>query len=243
MADGINDSIVESVPAGEVTPEPVSIEPTSSILTDGETPQDGDSGETSTILTDGKDGVTPSTPSTPPNGEEQDKPAETTAPEAYDFKVSEEYSLTPEIVEAVSPVLKKYNLTQEAAQELADVHMDLLRKQNEAMYSAQAAQVAAWKEEAQKDPEFGGANYEKNVGLARVALKHMISDNKQEAETLRDILDGSGMGNHPAVLKAFARIGKLISEDSVLGKGEMGGRSKGFDPETDMFATSLGKNI
>lgn len=85
--------------------------------------------------------------------------------------------------------------------------------------AAQRAQfenvVKQWDADARADADFGGANYDANVQSALAGVRAVGSPE------LVDILDQSGLGSHPAVLKAFAKIGKHAQESPILG-GEGG---------------------
>lgn len=58
-----------------------------------------------------------------------------------------------------------------------------------------------------------GAAYDQNIGLARTALQ------KFGGEELAKALSESGYDNNPAMIEAFARIGRAVSEDEVIGGG------------------------
>lgn len=60
--------------------------------------------------------------------------------------------------------------------------------------------------------EFGNA-YEQNLDMAQQAAKQF------GGEELIALLNSTGLGNEPAVIKAFANIGKAISNDEVIGGG------------------------
>ncbi len=58
-----------------------------------------------------------------------------------------------------------------------------------------------------------GAAYDQNIGLARSALQRF------GGEELVKALTQSGYDNDPAMVEAFARIGRAVSEDEVIGGG------------------------
>ncbi len=60
--------------------------------------------------------------------------------------------------------------------------------------------------------EFGAA-FDQNLKMAKDAVRQF------GGEELVAFMDQSGMGNQPEVIKAFAKIGKMIAEDEVKGKG------------------------
>ncbi len=57
--------------------------------------------------------------------------------------------------------------------------------------------------------EWGGS-FEKNVELARRAFMNFATPEAVE------IMEQTGLGNHPEILKVFSRIGELLQEDAVL---------------------------
>ena len=65
--------------------------------------------------------------------------------------------------------------------------------------------------------EFGKA-YEQNLNMAKNAAKEF------GGEALVELLDTTGLGNEPAIIRAFANIGKAISNDEIVG----GGGRQGF---------------
>ena len=63
---------------------------------------------------------------------------------------------------------------------------------------------------AGQDKEFGGPALAENLSVAKKAL-----DAFGTAE-LRTLLNESGLGNHPEIVRLFFRAGKAISEDRVV---------------------------
>ena len=97
-----------------------------------------------------------------------------------------------------------------------------------AMMDAFNGQITTWETEARADTEIGGAQYNASVGLAVAGLKAYGSPKLVEA------LNTSGLGSHPEMIKAWAKIGKAVSESPVLsGEGAKG--------ETSFAASLYGK--
>jgi hypothetical protein len=71
--------------------------------------------------------------------------------------------------------------------------------------------VDAWREATKADPDIGGAK----LPAAQAAANRAIA--AFGGQPLADILKSTGVANHPAVVKAFARAGATISEDSIAG--------------------------
>lgn len=216
MSDAVVNPVVEeSIPDPVVTPEP------DSLLTDEvEAPSESDS-----LLT-GKESV-----------EEEAVKEAPVIPESYDIKPTEGYEVTPEIMEVVSPLFKKYNISQEGAQELASAHMDIMKQQSAVAEKFRTDMVQSWVKEIKSDPEFGGAKFDENMAMARRGLR-AISPKGEGKSALNELLEASGMGNHPEIIKAFARVGSMVKEDSILDKGSVAGAKNGATI-ADAFAKSL----
>lgn len=153
-------------------------------------------------------------------GKQGDKAEAYGAPEKYEFQVDgmefDEAGLA-----AFSEFAKDANLSQEAAQAL-------LSKMAPAMAQRQAAAIeqirTEWTETSKADTEFGGAKLSENLAVAKKALDTFGTPE------LRTLLNESGLGNHPEIIRAFYRAGKAISEDAfVPGGKEPKGNSAGRD--------------
>lgn len=137
---------------------------------------------------------------------EANKVAPEGAPEKYEFKAPENVSLDEGLLGKYSEVAKELNLSQEAAQKLIDaVAPQMMQRQAEVLKAARAE----WKEASQADAEFGGANFAANLSTARKALDTFGTPK------LVDLLNKSGLGEHPEVIRFFYKAGKSISEDRI----------------------------
>lgn len=132
----------------------------------------------------------------------------TNAPAKYEFKAPEGTEYSPEVLEAFTEAAKEADLTQDAAQKL-------IEKMAPALVARQVDQVTAihkeWLDASTADKEFGGEKLAANLGVARKALENFGSPE------LRSLLDETGLGNHPEVIRFMYRAGKAISEDGFVG--------------------------
>lgn len=78
-----------------------------------------------------------------------------------------------------------------------------------------AAREKAWADELAKDATFGGTHLQASIAAADKALKHLSPDG-----ALAAVLSEAGLGKNPAVVRAFAKIGQGLSEDSVAGTSQ-----------------------
>jgi hypothetical protein len=137
-------------------------------------------------------------------GKAEDKPG---APEKYEFKAPEGKEYDPETLTRFSDVARKHNLTQESAQSLLD---DLAPMVAERQAQVLDSLRTEWAESSQADKEFGGAAIKENLAVAKQAME------KFGTPELRTLLNESGLGNHPEVIRFMFRAGKAISEDKFV---------------------------
>jgi hypothetical protein len=139
-------------------------------------------------------------------GEAKGKEAEG-APEAYEFKAPDGQEFSPEVLGAFSEAAKESGLSQEAAQKMLDkLAPAFVERQAHALEAARTQ----WETDAKADKEFGGDKLSENLSLAKKALDQFGTPE------LRALLNQSGLGNHPEIIRAFYRAGKAISEDRVI---------------------------
>lgn len=148
---------------------------------------------------------------------EQDKPQG--APEKYEFKAAEgQPEFDPKTIEQFSEVAKELNLPQDAAQKVLDKMAPVLAaRQAEAIEAARTQ----WADTAKADKEFGGDKLTANLAVAKKALDQFGTPE------LRTLLNESGLGNHPEVIRVLYRAGKAISEDRFVSGGSGAGGQQG----------------
>lgn len=150
-------------------------------------------------------------------------PAATPAPvvpEKYEFKAPEGTEYDPEVLESFSAAAKKAGLTQDAAQKLIeDMAPAIAARQVDQVTTIQKE----WKEASTADKEFGGEKLTENLGIAKRALDlfdplpaQAGANGTKQTTPLRTLLEETGLGNHPEVLRLLYRAGKAISEDKVI---------------------------
>lgn len=135
------------------------------------------------------------------------------APEKYEFKFAEGQVVDPEVLGEFEGIAKEANLTNEQAQKFAELGSKLSGKIAMQQAQKQAEQVEQWRAESLADKEFGGDKLDANLAVAKTALDTFASPQ------LVELLNASGLGNHPEVIRAFFKVGKAISPDSGLVRG------------------------
>lgn len=117
---------------------------------------------------------------------------------------------------ALEPAVTSSTETALPTQPQADAQADASLNQQQALLHQEQAQawqeqVAQWRNEAESDPELGGAALPATVARAQMALNHF--DN--EEHFVGKLLQESGYGNHPQVLRFFNRLATSMMEDSL----------------------------
>ena len=143
-----------------------------------------------------------------------EEPPKAGAPEVYEFKPAEGQTFDPDFIKGYSEVARELNLTQEAAQTMIDKVGPVLAQQQ----AAQIAQVRAeWAEASKVDAEFGGAKFNENLAIAKQSI------DKFATPEFKQMLDDTGLGNHPEWIRYCYRVSKAFSPDNFEGGHKEGG--------------------
>ena len=144
------------------------------------------------------------------------------APDKYEFnsKVADAPDeLDPEVLTAFGDVAKELNLPQDAAQKVLDKVAPVIQaRQAKAIEETQVE----WANQSKSDEEFGGESLTDNLNVAKASLDTFGT------KALKSLLQETGLGNHPEVIRFMYRAGKAISEDSYVGN------SQGANPKGDV---------
>lgn len=159
---------------------------------------------------------------------EEDKEPEIKAPEKYEFKMPEGVELDQGMLDKVEPIFRELDLSNEQASKLTEAYAAQVQEANDQMINNWNQQQTQWAEDLKKDPEFGGANFDTNVEVAKEAIARFGDDDLKQA------LNETGMGNHPAFVKLFNRIGKSISEDAFSSGEDDSQGSPSLYPNSNM---------
>lgn len=141
-------------------------------------------------------------------GDDKGKPEG--APDKYEFQAGEGRQFDDEVIGAFSEVAKELNLSNEAAQKVLDKVAPVLESRREAQISEARSQ---WAADSKADKEFGGDKLQENLTVAKKARDAFATP------ALVELLDQSGLGDHPEVIRFFVRAGKAISEDNFVAGG------------------------
>jgi hypothetical protein len=169
------------------------------------------------------------------------------APEDYaDFKLPEGFTFDTKALDAAKSIFKEIGLSQETAQKLVD-----FQAQRESAFLAANAKAvddmrADWRDRASKDPvigpkltENGGAALKEPIGKMFALLDPQVEAN------LRKELDITGVGDNPALIRAFYDLALKVNEGKhVSGTGPSGpGQQKPGTSERPSLAAALFPNL
>ena len=145
-------------------------------------------------------------------------------------------ALDEEAMTLATPLMRGLGLDAEKAQaflhDAAPIITSMITKAREADAAAtkteQDALRADWASAIKADPEYGGAKFDKTVSNAGVFMDRFLD---QEG---RDLLNASGLGNHPSLVRAFAKAGMHFAEGEII-TGEPAPVAKGHPLYDDVF--------
>lgn len=103
------------------------------------------------------------------------------------------------------------------AQGLVDLHLKAVQQASEKSSEGFAATQLQWREQAQADPEIGG---DKLDGVLATVSKAI---NQFGSPELREAMDLTGAGNHPAVIKFLHKMAKHFEEGTPVSGGAASG--------------------
>lgn len=167
-------------------------------------------------------GTTATAPTDAPSAQDA-KPTEPVVPEAYDLKMPDGVELDQAATTEFTAIAKELKLDQAAAQKLADIGAKMAQRQAQ----AHAQLVETWTEQVKTDKEIGGDKLAENLGVARKAIDTFGSPE------LKALLNSSGLGNHPEVVKLAFKVGKAIREDRFVSGSPKGNTTN--DPAKKLF--------
>lgn len=99
--------------------------------------------------------------------------------------------------------------TGDLLQHIVDRQAEIAKAAETSQSDEWTKQVDTWKAETKNHKEFGGEAFEENAAIARTVVKNFGD------KDVREILESSGLGEHPAVFAMHLKIGKLLQEAGI----------------------------
>lgn len=150
-----------------------------------------------------------------PAEQQEAKPA-SEVPEKYELNPGEGKEFDSEFLQVYEETARELELSNEKAQKIIDKLGPVLERR-------QAERIEAvrneWAEQSKVDKEFGGEKLAENLAVAKQAL------DKFGTPELKELINKSGFGNHPELIRFFYRAGKATTPDTVVTGREAQGKT------------------
>jgi len=159
-----------------------------------------------------------------PDGK-SDEPA---PPPVYDpFNLPEGVTLDKERSDKFTNILAElettgkvnHTLVQQFGQKAVDFHLEEVKRVTEEiqdMYKKTwERQKTEWKDSFLKDLEMGGNRFQTTIDSALTFIRTHGGTSEQQTE-FRNLMEESGLGNHPAMIRLLANAGRAMAEGKPL---------------------------
>jgi len=154
----------------------------------------------------------------------EEKPDEVKPTEEIEYKLEKTSEhLTDDDVSALKELAKETKLTNEQAQKFLSMKEKTIETFAQRQLEQFKETTKKWVEDVKSDKELGGQNLSQTLQFARRAIDEIASP------ALKKILDDTGYGNHPELVRAFARLGKRISSDKMVQAPKSPAAAKSFE--------------
>jgi len=161
-------------------------------------------------------------------GSEADESKDEGAPETYsDFTLSEGIAADKEAMDEFKTLAKEENWSQEKAQKLVDLQNKAMIRAGDTLKQRWHDTQKEWRDSTENDKAFGGDKLDESLVFAKSAIKKFGND------AFSEMLESTGMGNHPEIVRFLYKIGKSISEDDIMAGRAASSGSK--DPAKTLF--------
>lgn len=171
------------------------------------TPAGGTAGDgNGSVATGGQ----PNGQQTPPQNTGQQQPQ---VPDTYKFELPEGMMVDDKTTADFSALAKDAKLTQEQANKFVGFYANMVKAQEQAHAETQRG----WVDAVKSDKDLGGDKLQATTTLCKSVM------DKFGSPELSDYLNGTGLGNHPALVRFVAKIGAAMSEDSFVKGGNAAG--------------------
>lgn len=158
---------------------------------------------------------TTTSPTTPTSADATHDPAPTPAPDTYTFKTPSGAEADPTLVAAATPIFKELNLTQPQADKLIELWNKTAASDVDRAKQVIAAQGEKWETELKADKLMGHQldRVKLDIGRALDLLPPQIKTDFQKS------MNDTMAGNHPAMVRAFWELSKLVTEGTHVRGG------------------------
>lgn len=156
-------------------------------------------------------------------------------PEKYDLKLPDGALLPASAIERTAATAKALGLSQEHATKLLEHEAGTVKAYHDSLMQGQVTRTEQWLTDARADREIAGEKgelFDAHAAKAKETFKQFFG------EEVAKLMDQTGFGNHPGVIKGFLKIAKAMSEDAPAPPPNQGGQgaadAKGLYPNSNM---------
>lgn len=143
------------------------------------------------------------------------------------FKAPEGVTLTAEKTGEFTKLLAElevsgkaeHAIVQEVGQKAVDFHIAEMKRVTEEIpkfyQEVWEKQKSDWRDATKADPEIGGNRFDTSLTAARNFIRTHGGTAEQQQE-FRNLMESSGLGNHPAMIRLLAKANSVMSEGQPL---------------------------
>lgn len=135
------------------------------------------------------------------------------APIEYKFELPEGFELNEEVANEFKELAQELKLPADKAQQTVDFGVKLITDAFTKQAAAFEELKGEWREQVVSDKEIGGEKLTENLQLANKTIDKFFDPE------FRSLLETSGLGNHPIMVKGLLAIGRAVSEDTFVSGG------------------------
>lgn len=161
-------------------------------------------------------------PPVDPPAEGADSQAAAVVPDAYELKATTGDAIDTALLEVATPIFKELGLTNDQAQKITTLYEGSIlpgvaqQVQGDTLKLLGLDGIGQWTDQTKADATIGGAKMEETLAMAAKGRDQFATPE------LRAFLETSRIGNHPEMVRLFAKVGQAISEGSFE-QGGLGG--------------------
>lgn len=130
----------------------------------------------------------------------------------------EGFALDDDTMALATPLMREFGVADDKAQAFVEKAAPIMERAGtvavERFVQAQVDQHAQmkrdWAEQTRSDPEIGGAKFDESVAMAAKARDMLFPPSFVE------LLNATGYGNHPDMIRGLAMAGRQLAEDTVV---------------------------
>jgi hypothetical protein len=140
-------------------------------------------------------------------------------PEGVEVDQGKLSEFTKELGELQNLTKAEQKVMQEFGQKLVNRHVaevqDTVKRLNDLYQNSWEKQKSDWKDAFEKDPEIGGPRRDTTVNAALEFIR-THGGSVEHQQQFRELMDITGVGNHPAMIRMLAKANMAMSEGKPL---------------------------